>query len=83
MPTIYWGPWLAKINRGGPAIVCATIKVQCLEYLVYITLFYGQRICYFFIKLSLFLQEVLMTDMPLIFVIVEFRNFFKAQHFEQ
>ena len=19
MPTLYWGPWLAKIRRGGPA----------------------------------------------------------------
>ena len=20
MPTLYWGPWLAKIRRGGPAV---------------------------------------------------------------
>ena len=20
MPTLYWGPWLAKIRRGGPAL---------------------------------------------------------------
>ena len=26
MPTLYWGPWLAKIRRGGPA---AYMQITC------------------------------------------------------
>ena len=24
MPTLYWGPWLAKIRRGGPELTDVT-----------------------------------------------------------
>ena len=28
MPTLYWGPWLAKIRRGGPGLVVARISAS-------------------------------------------------------
>ena len=27
MPTLYWGPWLAKIRRGGPDIALICVKL--------------------------------------------------------
>jgi hypothetical protein len=26
MPTLYWGPWLAKIRRGGPVLDCGHLR---------------------------------------------------------
>ena len=27
MPTLYWGPWLAKIRRGGPEIIDVNVSI--------------------------------------------------------
>ena len=31
MPTLYWGPWLAKIRRGGPALQYTYMNNSMLE----------------------------------------------------
>ena len=33
MPTLYWGPWLAKIRRGGPDIACNVQPIIIMKWL--------------------------------------------------
>ena len=32
MPNLYWGPWLARIRRGGPANILIQIYGQVVDY---------------------------------------------------
>ena len=32
MPILYWGPWLARIRRGGPANILIQIYGQVVDY---------------------------------------------------
>jgi hypothetical protein len=33
MPTLYWGPWLAKIRRGGPVVWLRIVSLDHNNYL--------------------------------------------------
>ena len=64
MPTLYWGPWLAKIRRGGPAgldvlvIWVIIVKGVCLRLLSLLSLDCKFNVLILFIWKKLTVQSV-------------------------